>query len=147
MTAKEYLSEVQTLQTMIEQKQETIKQIWESITTVHGLQYDREKVQGGKQTDRIEESVAKIVDLEKEAEADIVNLIHKKHEIITQIHALDNYRYIQLLFKRYIEFKKFQTVAEEMNLTDQYVKEMHPKALKAFEKQHQNILQKEGKQI
>lgn len=144
MTAKEYLSEVQTFQTIIEQKQEALKQIRESVTTVHSLQYDREKVQESKQTDRIGETVAKIVDLEKEVENDIIRLICKKHEVIKQIHALDNIRYIQLLFKRYIEFKRFQTIAEEMDLTDQYIKEIHPKALKAFEKAHKDIL-KEGR--
>ena len=140
MTAKEYLSEVQTLQTIIEQKQEALKQIRESVTSVHGLQYDRERVQGSKQTDRIGETVAKIVDIEKEVEADVITLICKKHETIKQIHTLQNPRFIALLFKRYIEYKKFQTIAEEMDLTEQYVKHLHGKALKAFEKAHKDVL-------
>ena len=37
MTAREYLSEVQRLQTVIEQKQERIKEIRESVSTVRAM--------------------------------------------------------------------------------------------------------------
>ena len=37
MTAREYLSEVQRLQTIIEQKQERIKEIRESVSTVRAM--------------------------------------------------------------------------------------------------------------
>ena len=47
MTAREYLSEVQRLQTVIEQKQERIKEIRESVSTVRAVRFDLEKVQGG----------------------------------------------------------------------------------------------------
>ena len=65
MTAREYLSEIQRLQTIIEQKQERIKEIRESASTVRAVRFDLEKVQGGGHTDKIGEAVAKIFDLEK----------------------------------------------------------------------------------
>lgn len=144
MTAKEYLSEVQTLQTIIEQKKERIREIRESVLSVRSVRYDLEKVQGGGNVDRIGEAVAKMVDLEKQVENDLLNLMYRKHEVIGQIHALDNYRYIQVLYKRYIEFKSLQTIATEMDLTDQYVREMHPKAVEAFESKYIDFLQERG---
>lgn len=84
MTAREYLSEVQRLQTIIEQKQERIKEIRESVSTVRAVRFDLKKVQGGGQTDKIGEAVAKIVDLEKEVENDIVSLMYRQHEITTK---------------------------------------------------------------
>jgi len=144
MTAKEYLSEVQRLQTIIEQKQERIKEIRESASTVRGIRFDLEKVQGGGRTDKIGDSVAKIIDLEKEVENDIVSLMYRQHEITNQIHRVDNLNYMKILFKRYIESKNFQTIADEMNFTYQYVLELHGKALKAFETVNKEILQKEG---
>lgn len=145
MTAKEYLSEVQRLQTIIEQKQERIKEIRESASTVRGVRFDLEKVQGSGRTDKIGDSVAKIIDLETEVENDMVSIIYRKHEMIEQIHALGNYRYIQLLYKRYIEFKRLQIVAAEMDFTYEYVLELHKKALKAFEVVNKEVLQKENR--
>lgn len=144
MTAREYLSEVQRLQTIIEQKQERIKEIRESVSTVRAVRFDLEKVQGGRQTDKIGEAVAKIVDLEKEVENDIVSLMYRQHEITNQIHRVDNLNYMKILFKRYIEGKDFQTVTNEIPLTYEYVLNMHGKALKAFETANKEVLQKEG---
>lgn len=133
MTAKEYLSEVQRLQTIIEQKQERIKEIRERVSTVQAVRFDLEKVQGSRQTDRIGEAVAKIVDLETELENDVMNILCYRHEIINQIHKLDNPLYMQLLFKRYIEGKDFKTIARETKFAYDYIKAIHKPALKAFE--------------
>ncbi|MCM1222725.1 MAG: DUF1492 domain-containing protein [Lachnospiraceae bacterium] len=144
MTAREYLSEVQRLQTMIEQKQERIKEIRESASTVRAIRFDLEKVQGGGQTDRIGEAVAKIVDLETEVENDMMKLIYFQHEIVNQIQKLDNPKHIKILFKRYYEGKDFQRIADEMPISYRYSLELHKKALKAFEEANKEILQKEG---
>ena len=144
MTAREYLSEVQRLQTVIEQKQERIKEIRESVSTVRAVRFDLEKVQGGGHTDKIGEAVVKSVDLEKEVENDIVNLVYRQHDITNQIHKVDNLNYMKILYKRYIEGKDFQTIANEIPLTYEYALNLHGKALKAFEAANKEILQKEG---
>lgn len=144
MAAREYLSEVQRLQTMIEQKQERIKEIRESASTVRAVRYDLEKVQGGGHSDRIGEAVAEIVDLETEIADDIINLLDRKHETINQIHKLAKVSHMELLYKRYIEGKDFQTIADEIDIAYQYALKLHDKALKAFEAANKEILQKEG---
>ncbi len=111
---------------------------------MRSVRYDLEKVQGGGNVDRIGEAVAKMVDLEKQVENDLVNLMYRKHEVIGQIHSLDNYRYIQVLYKRYIEFKSLQTIAAEMSFSYRYLLELHGKALEAFEQANGGILRKEG---
>lgn len=141
MTAREYLSEVQRLQTIIEQKQERIKEIRESVSTVRAVRFDLEKVQGGGHTDKIGEAVAKIVDLEKEVENDMIKLFYRQHEIINQIHRVDNLNHMTLLFKRYYEGKDFKTIAREMKLAYDYVKCLHKPALKAFETANKEVLQ------
>lgn len=145
MTAKEYLSEVQRVKIIIEQKREKIKEYRNTVTSLQSVRFDVVKVQGGKNhIDRIGGTVSKIVDLETEVENDILNLVNFQDEITKQIQEMKNPNYIRLLYKRYIEGKKFLTIAEEMNYTDQYIREMHGKALKAFETANKEILQKEG---
>lgn len=141
MTAKDYLSKVQTLRTMIEQKKERINEIRYSASTAQAIRFDVEKLQGGKHIDKIADAVSQIVDMEKEVESEIVNLIFKQHEIIKQIQQLDNCNYIKLLYKRYVECKTLQVAAEEMNYSYQYILELHKKALVAFGKKHKTILQ------
>lgn len=51
---------------------------------------------------------------------------------------------MKILYKRYIEGKNLQTIADEINFTCQYVLELHRKALKTFEAVNKEILQKEG---
>lgn len=144
MTAKEYLSEVQRFQIIIEQKQERIREIRESASTVRTVRFDLEKVQGGEHSDKIGGAVAKIVDLEKEVADDMMNLLYRQHEITNQIHKLHNLNHMKILYKRYIEGKDFQTIADEIPLTYQYVLELHGKSLKAFEAANKEILQKGG---
>ena len=77
--------------------------------------------------------ICRIIDLEAEINAEIDRFVDEKHKIINQIQGLKNSDYISLLFKRYVEFKKFETIAVEMNFTYQYVLNMHGYALKEFE--------------
>lgn len=145
MTAKEYLSEVQRVKIIIEQKREKIKEYRHTVTSLQSVRLDVVKVQGGNNCiDRIGGTVSKIVDLETEVENDILNLVNFQDEITKQIQEMKNPNHVQLLYKRYIEGKKLLTIAEEMNYTDQYIREMHGKALKAFEAANKEILQKEG---
>ena len=62
-----------------------------------------------------------------------------RFEIIGEIHQLDNAKYIKLLYKRYAEFKKFSVIAREMNYSEDYIRILHDKALKEFEKRTYKI--------
>ena len=83
--------------------------------------------------------ICRIIDLEAEINDEIDRFVDEKHKIINQIQRLKNADYISLLFKRYVEYKKFETIAVEMNFTYQYVIEMHRYALKEFETTYNNL--------
>ena len=75
--------------------------------------------------------------MENEINDEIDRFIDKKHRMINQIQNLDNTKYIQVLYKRYVEYKRLEMVACEMAYTFQYVVLLHGQALKDFE---QNFL-------
>ena len=79
--------------------------------------------------------IGRIIDLEAEINAEIDRYVDEKHRIINEIQGLKNADYISLLYKRYVEFKKFEIIAVEMNYTYRYVLNMHGYALKDFEEQ------------
>lgn len=139
MTAKEYLSEVQRLQNNIELKQRELQSVRDAATRIT-TSYSGVKVHSNSHYDKVADNATKIADLESEIVTDIEQLFALKHRIINQIQGLGNINYVNVLYFRYVELNDFFTIAEQMNYTYQYVVFLHGKALKAFEKQYQDIL-------
>lgn len=139
MTAKEYLSEVQRLQNNIELKQRELQSVRDAATRIT-TSYSGVKVHSNSHYDKVADNANKIADLESEIVTDIEQLFALKHRIINQIQGLGNINYVNVLYFRYVELNDFFTIAEQMNYTYQYVVFLHGKALKAFEKQYQDIL-------
>lgn len=134
MKAKEYLQQLQRLDTVINQKIKEVHDLLLQAQSTGGLDYSKERVQSSPSGDApFVKPIYRIIDLEAEINAEIDKFIDEKHKIINQIQSLKNSDYISLLFKRYVEFKKFETIAVEMNFTYQYVLNMHGYALKEFE--------------
>lgn len=144
MTAKEYLSEVQRLQTTIEHKREKIREYRHAIKSVSSARMNPAKVQTSSPADRIGDMVGKIVDLEAEIQNDMVDIAYKRHEIINMIHRLDSAAHMQVLFGRYIQCRGLDAIGKDIGKSYRYVIEMHGKALEAFEMANKDILEKEG---
>lgn len=133
MKAKEYLQQLKRLDTLIDQKIKELDEL-RSMSTVGAVDYSTERVQSSHSQDApFVRIVHKMIELEQEINSEIDTFVDKKHRIINQIQKLKNPDYISLLFKRYVEFKKFETIAIEMNYTYQYILNMHGYALKTFE--------------
>ena len=55
---------------------------------------------------------------------------------------LKKVEHIEILFKRYVEYKNVECIADEMNYSYKYASKLLNLALKAFEKQHADKLEK-----
>lgn len=132
MTAKEYLMQVKLLDIKIQQKRAQVDDLKDRATSVSGQQTDAVRVQSSKDGDTIGRKVAKYADLEAEIEADTYELIQLKHSIINQIQQLTDSRYVELLYKRYVEYKRLELIAVEMNYDYDWVRTLHGYALQAF---------------
>ena len=75
---------------------------------------------------------AKYVDLEKEIHEDIERFTELKHKIIGQIHMLDEPKYVNVLFMKYIEYKDLKEIAKELDYSYGRTKHIHGFALEAF---------------
>ena len=134
MKAKQYLKELKRLDTCIKQKmQEKQYLVLRSVSTV-APPLNHERVQTSSVGDKISGVVTSIIDLEKEIDAELDNFVNQKHKVINQIQGLSNETYVSLLYKRYVEYKRLETIAAEMNYTYQYVREVHGFALQEFDK-------------
>lgn len=134
MKAKEYLQQLQRLDTVINQKIKEVQALRVQARSTGGFDYSKERVQSSPSGDApFVKTICRIIDLEAEINAEIDRFVDEKHKIINQIQGLKNSDYISLLFKRYVEFKSLERICVEMNFSYDYIKHLHGYALKDFE--------------
>jgi hypothetical protein len=134
MKAKEYLQQLQRLDTVINQKIKEVHDLRLQAQSGGGLDYSKERVQSSPSGDApFVKPICRIIDLEAEINAEIDRFVDEKHKIINQIQGLKNSDYINLLYKRYVEFKSLEKICVEMNFSYDYIKHLHGYALQDFE--------------
>lgn len=135
MKAKEYLQQLQRLDSLINQRIKELCDLRVMLTNIGSFDYSKDRVQTSSSGDaQFVKTIGKIVELEEEINREINNFIDEKHKIINQIQTLQNPKHIDILYKHYVEFKRLEIVAIEMNYTYQYVVLLHGYALKEFSK-------------
>lgn len=93
----------------------------------------REPVSGSADVHKLDGTIAKIVDMEREINEDIDRLVDAKREsmaIIRQVAHPDQQLVLEL---RYLDFKSWPSIAEEMELSPRWVQTLHERALAAVE--------------
>lgn len=141
MKAKEYLQRLQRLDTVISQKMREVEDLREKCISTKSIDYSKDRVQTSPSKDApFVKMIGQIVDLEEEINSEINSFVQQKHKIINQIQGLKNNKYIEVLYKHYVEFKRLEVVSVEMNFTYQYTRELHGYALQDFERTYKNLL-------
>lgn len=138
MTAKEYLLQVQILDTKIRHKEEEREQLRRAVEG-RGIAYDKERVQTSPSNVQ-ESAIIKYLDLEVEIERLVDDYISRKDAIINQIHSIsgkDADKYIRILYDHYVpdekhKVKSLEQIAVDMNYNYTYTCELHGRALQAF---------------
>jgi hypothetical protein len=133
MTTKDYLRQLRLLDIRIKQRRLQLSELRERAVSI-GSRSDGEKVQTSMSNDKLSENVGRVVDIENEINRMIVIFEEKKHNLIGEIQSLDDDRFVELLYKRYVEFKRFEQIACEMNHSFDYILKLHGQAIRAFEK-------------
>lgn len=140
MTAKEYLKQIEALDIKIRQKQDQLDCLRETAGGSAAIRYDKLNVQITVAPDMMERNVLRMVELEEKIWADKLKMETLKDQIIDQIQSLEDERYIDLLFRRYVKYQKFEQIALDMSYDYVYIRELHGEALGAFEQEYKNIL-------
>lgn len=140
MRAKEYLQQIFKLERHINQRQSQLEELIKYSGYIKSVDYANDRVQSSKSSDAdFVSTINKITDLQAEINAKIDALVDIKNTIIQQIQALDNTIYADILYKRYVECKKLEQIAVEMNYSYIWLRQMHGRALQEFERTYTNI--------
>lgn len=135
MTAKDYLRQLRRLSLQIANKEKQIKSLQEHMTFLRGISYDTDRVQTSPR-DAMSESVARLVDLKNEAEADILKLEELRDDCIRKINGLSKREYIAILHARYVDGMNFEKISCDIGYSYYRTCRMHGEALEEFEKKY-----------
>ena len=133
MTAKEYLKQAFHIDRRINDKLEQISSMRDLATKATSIIND---MPGSATHDphSMQEVIAKIIDDEEEVNAAIDRLVDLKRDNRHTIEQVPDENEKMLLEQRYLSFKSWERLAEDMNFSLRWVHIMHGRALKAVEK-------------
>ena len=133
MNTKEYLWQVKALSLKIDQRQKQMLELESDITGMKSIQYDSDRVQSSPR-DSLCERITALISLQADISDLMTEYLSFKSKIIGQIQELSDTRFINLLYKRHIEFKRFEVIAAEMGYDYDWTRQLYNKALQAFSK-------------
>lgn len=129
MTAKEYMKQAKILLRRIDRKQKEADALRQKLSLPKSPAYsDMPKTVSPAQNE-IEIGVAKIISLEEEILVFRTELDSMVAEVNNNISKLDNSDMRDLLTKRYVEFKDWIIIAEEMGYSEPSCYRLHREAL------------------
>lgn len=132
MTTKQYLQQIYRLYAQIKQRQEQLDELKAAAAGFRAIDYSADKVRSSP-TDRMADVVGRYADLEAEMQELIDAFFVKKNLIISQIQSLEDPRYADVLYARYVSFEPFRKIARDLHYDYDYCCRLHGRALKAFE--------------
>ena len=130
---KSFLTQAERYETQINSKLEEaarLKQLTLKVTT--SLKQDVVSSSGN--SDKLGDSVAKMLDLQAEINAAIGGLVDSKREIESVINQVQNPNQLYVLTQRYLLYKTLWEISEEMNMSYRNVCYIHGDGLKAVER-------------
>ena len=129
MTAKEYLQQIEKLNILITHNIDQLMELKSFGAKAVDYSADRVQTSPGNSMESI---VERWVDMEEKLNRMIDDYVDRKYKVIREIHEIEDTRYIQILYKRYIEFKSLHKVALEMGYDYKWLCRLHGHALEAF---------------
>jgi DNA-directed RNA polymerase specialized sigma subunit len=134
MAPKEFLQQYQDANHLINAKLDQIHRLRELATkTTQSLIPDR--VQSSAAQDKVSVIVGKIVDMEHEVDLEIDHLQEIKHKIEAAIRTVPNAKQRAVLTRRYINGQTWEQIAVDLNISYQWVCELHGRALQKISEQ------------
>ena len=129
MTAKEYLSQAFIVDVDINTKLDQLKRL-NALATKTTTTFSAVPFSGTPDPHRQEDIIIKIIDLEDRIKDEMRRLVDLKSEIMTVVAGIDEPEQRIVLEKRYLEFKKWEDIAVEMNRSLRSIYRLHGEALK-----------------
>lgn len=139
MKVKQYLGQIGMYDRKIQNKLAEIYQLRTMASSI-SIAYDNERVQTSGNKDKIGNTVAKIADLEAEADDLVAEMVAKRTTIIKQLENLDNETYYAILHSKYVKHNmSFGQIGNEIGYSRRRIIDLHEQALTAFDEKYGSL--------
>ena len=128
MIVKEYFNQAYQLDARINSKIEQVSRLHELANKATSTLSDMPG-SATRNTHRMEDTIIKIIDLENEINKEIDRLVDLKTEMTRIIGSVQNIEYQRLLELRYLCFRSWKQIADEMGYSKQHIFRLHNDAL------------------
>lgn len=129
--AKRYLQQIQLCDSRINTRLEELHRLKEMVVRITPTPKDNIASGGCGSQDKLANAVAKIVDLEAEIDREIDYFVNARRKIVALIDKLSDPDQIQVLHKRYVQYKTLERIACDMGMSYRNVCYIHGKGLQA----------------
>ena len=133
MSTKDYLSQAYRIDQRINSKLAQVMSLRDLLGKATGTLSGAPKA-ATPNPHSMEDTIAKMVDLENEINDDIDALVDLKAEIMRRIKRVENTEYQTILELRYLCFKRWEEIAVEMGYSLRRLYELHDCALEEISK-------------
>ena len=133
LSAKDYLSQAYRIDQRINSKIEQVQSLRDLAEKASATLSDVPPSRGTRNVHRIEDVIAKMMDMESEISADMKRLLNLKHEIVTVINCVESPELQTLLELRYLCFKTWEQIAVALHFDLRWVHRLHNRALNEVE--------------
>lgn len=138
--AKEYLMSIALLDAKIDARVSEMDELKDKLLHITAtLSPDKGGSAGGTQ-DKMAGTMARIVDLQRQINADIDGLVDRKNEALKMLDSMKNPVHMTILHRRYFLHQPFERIATDMNYSWRWVCKLHGRALQEFGK----VMQEHG---
>lgn len=131
-SSKKYLRQIRLFDICIRQKEAELAAMRSEIESMSAA-VTGERVQTSAK-DKMSEKVSHIVDLENQIIQDKEKFLRMKDRIINEIQCLNNAVYVDILYKRYVEYMRLEEIAVKLHYSYDRMRHLHGLALQAFRK-------------
>ena len=131
MSTKDYLSQAYRIDQRINSKLAQVMSLRDLLGKATGTLSGAPKA-ATPNPHSMEDTIAKMVDLENDINEDIDALVDLKAEIMRRIKRVENTEYQTILELRYLCFKRWEVIAVELGYDLRYLYKLHDQALDAF---------------
>jgi len=132
LSAKDYLSQAYRIDQRISSKLEQIRSL-RALAEKASSTLSHAPPSGTRNVHRMEDIIAKMVDLEAAINADLNRLVDLKREIVTVVKCVELPELQTLLELRYLSYKTWEEIAVELHFDIRHIYRLHGRALTEVE--------------
>ena len=133
MTAKEYLWRVRDAERDLKRLEQEYEQAKADILHLKAIQYDADKVTGGKIGD-LSDAIAAVEGYMERLNVQWDKLITLRKEAKVLIERIADGRYREVLTRRYLQGQSLEKIAVDLRYNYRWIKRLHGRAIGEFEK-------------